>query len=907
MSKEYFEFGGLANSFDETKTAKDSAWAMQNCTVLKGVLESSARYSIFGSHDGAGGSSSDVGYGMGYGQYSSNEKQRLQLSYATAPTSGSIKLVFDGQTTGTIAYNATATDVLTALEALSNISLGDVKVTGGPWPTALIDVELTGQYANTDVALMTTTDNTLNNSATLTPSEYVKGGDVEIYLAAVKLDGDSTVTMFKVDCSTGTFTSVATGLTASDWYFQQYGNQIFAVNATDGFHYYRIGGNWDDGQSGTRPKAPVVAPTFAYTLTGSAIAFNSGFASITQSGLSGATVTGTASGISIVYTGSTLTTQTQVVVTATYSVAQDFQFNDVWRPIVLSGIQTDANLTQGSLKFQLTNSDGSPVTLNPFAECDPLRDTNIQLIRYFHYANQSRTSRDNILKFVFTFTVDSWTQNKQVTITLWKGLSWMASRVPFVFEVSGSTPVPDKSSIRYAYSYFNATTGIESDLSPDAQTQQIPSNWEGANVTLTLRGSSDLSTSDRIYVYRQQKATGEWRRLPTDSNNLGTYGSANVASGTTTFVDKWMEEELKDFPLRTAPAFSNARSTLEGLSIGDWKQCLVVGSSRKAWLSFVGIPMRFAPDPDNREEVIDFNAQNKDNPDVGRTTYIADNRSEGVVLVIGQDSLYLVGPQSSYAIVGDTPLESSPPRRLPGSRGAVGKRAGYRYKGGVHVGSEDGLWFLAVGRGFSGEDNGALVANEETEGVRRSWQTTLLGSSYSGLVIIEHENEIWAFNGTKYLRNNRSRRWEEGTFTDSVVAAVAVRSLGLRFMDSNGRIHTIDDAYTTDNGTTVNWSYETGILEGPNVRVTGLEVQSVGTPTVTVRVYTPFGDHQDDYGKYESKSFDIPANGTIDLSPIVLDSGFRHKFLFSGVCGRDKITSFAPTFEGMGKAYGGRK
>ena len=119
---------------------------------------------------------------------------------------------------------------------------------------------------------------------------------------------------------------------------------------------------------------------------------------------------------------------------------------------------------------------------------------------------------------------------------------------------------------------------------------------------------------------------------------------------------------------------------------------------------------------------------------------------------------------------------------------------------------------------------------------------------------------------------------------------------------------TIDDAYTTDNGTTVNWSYETGILEGPNVRITGLEVQAVGTPTITVKVYTPFGmDGQDDYGKFDNKTFQVPSNGTVDLTPVVLDSGFRHKFTFAGQCGRDKITSFAATFEGMGSAYGARK
>lgn len=50
------------------------------------------------------------------------------------PTGGTFTLTFDGQTTATIAYNAAAAAVQSALEALSNIAPGDVTVTGGPGP-----------------------------------------------------------------------------------------------------------------------------------------------------------------------------------------------------------------------------------------------------------------------------------------------------------------------------------------------------------------------------------------------------------------------------------------------------------------------------------------------------------------------------------------------------------------------------------------------------------------------------------------------------------------------------------------------------------------------------------------------------------------------------------------------------
>lgn len=61
-----------------------------------------------------------------------NEIQVVTLT--GSPTGGTFTITFDGQTTATIAYNASASTVLAALENLSNIDVGDVTVTGtGPW------------------------------------------------------------------------------------------------------------------------------------------------------------------------------------------------------------------------------------------------------------------------------------------------------------------------------------------------------------------------------------------------------------------------------------------------------------------------------------------------------------------------------------------------------------------------------------------------------------------------------------------------------------------------------------------------------------------------------------------------------------------------------------------------------
>ena len=81
-----------------------------------------------------------------------NEKQVVTLG-GTAATGGNFTLTFNGETTTTIAHNASAATVQSALEGLASYSSGDFTVTGsagGPWT-----VEFTGTLAGTNVSIMT--------------------------------------------------------------------------------------------------------------------------------------------------------------------------------------------------------------------------------------------------------------------------------------------------------------------------------------------------------------------------------------------------------------------------------------------------------------------------------------------------------------------------------------------------------------------------------------------------------------------------------------------------------------------------------------------------------------------------------------------------------------------------------
>lgn len=87
------------------------------------------------------------------GYAGTNEVQQIELTYG--PDGGTFTLTYSGQTTASIAWNADPSIIRAALEALSNLSDGDVDVSGppaGPYVVTFI-----GTKAYTNVAQMTGT------------------------------------------------------------------------------------------------------------------------------------------------------------------------------------------------------------------------------------------------------------------------------------------------------------------------------------------------------------------------------------------------------------------------------------------------------------------------------------------------------------------------------------------------------------------------------------------------------------------------------------------------------------------------------------------------------------------------------------------------------------------------------
>jgi MFS family permease len=83
------------------------------------------------------------------GKAGTNEVQTLWIN--RAPREGTFKLAFGGQSTTAIPTDARAEKIQSALESLDSIKAGNVKVSGGPFPTQSIKVEYVGELSGKSV------------------------------------------------------------------------------------------------------------------------------------------------------------------------------------------------------------------------------------------------------------------------------------------------------------------------------------------------------------------------------------------------------------------------------------------------------------------------------------------------------------------------------------------------------------------------------------------------------------------------------------------------------------------------------------------------------------------------------------------------------------------------------------
>lgn len=358
----------------------------------------------------------------------------------------------------------------------------------------------------------------------------------------------------------------------------------------------------------------------------------------------------------------------------------------------------------------------------------------------------------------------------------------------------------------------------------------------------------------------------------------------------------------------TTPTFDSVGPNNAAAVMGIWKQHLVLADDRKLYFSFSALPDQFRP---SKNEIQGSYATNAE--DLGRTVFVNPGRTLSAKAIIGVDGCYLGTGKDAEYMIGDTANTATPPRNLPGSYGILGPRSNTGYRNGAVMAHEPGLFYYNVTRAyaFSSDTPQEDPGQELTIEVRGSWEQ-LRGSSSAGMVVASHNDEIWAFNnpaGTPYymrfLRpdpNDGHRDWEFGTWPE-VVGWAAALGRGLRVMLVNGSVARVGwnaagAAYTTDDGTPVNWSVSTGERIASREKIVGIMVEGAGAPTVTVTVYD---------GKDIPVATDYAVAGEANRvwrKSVNIPPGMRFKISASGVVGTDSIRKLVLIKEPAGIGYG---
>lgn len=102
--------------------------------------------------------------------------KEVQTETATGTVSGgTYTLTFNGQTTANIAWNAANSAIQSALEALSTIGVGNIAVTGGPFPGTPVTLTFQGTMGGNQPQITATTTNLTGSTPGITMATSTPG------------------------------------------------------------------------------------------------------------------------------------------------------------------------------------------------------------------------------------------------------------------------------------------------------------------------------------------------------------------------------------------------------------------------------------------------------------------------------------------------------------------------------------------------------------------------------------------------------------------------------------------------------------------------------------------------------------------------------------------------------------
>lgn len=810
--------GPLFTSREKRHIPNGHAQSLLNCDTSRGVFELDDRYRQFQGAP-AGGNARGLGY-ANFGNL--NEIQTITIT--GGPTGGDFTLTFSGQTTAPIVWNATIAQVLSALEALSNIDPGDVLVYGGQLPSGSISVEFINRYGGTDIAALSANSAGLTGPGgpyTVVITETRKGGSYEEYVA-IQNNAPYKINASEVSNADGSLTTAWSALTdpgvsGGTWNAWQWGPlQFFAADEDSQVVMYKT-----VGQNDLRFLRELVGDIPDGSLTTALPPYEKrnwlGTDAFVGSAISSGTVTSgaVANGI-LSFDGYATSVQSGILLTL------DAQFDAAARPNCDDNdylgytITCTAPYAMASIDDVRLRDSGGTYRTVPHRVTFNAAGTQALIAIGMH--NLTRTQRNALRELRVRIRLNAVSVGlgrfQVAPLTIGGRYLTMQGAFPSTYIPA----VPDAADTKYAYRYFrNANT--YSDLKYlVANREMVAGEFFGTErlgshlaLSIPSTAASGFVASDTVQVFRLI-------RRPNGGPGFDWYKIAEYANtGTISHTDVLNAAEVQstysifpDLPEQGTISTGTSRAVTQVTCGCAWKGANVMFKKNgKGYFSTVNKPIVFLWDG----IVADFDPEDPGAP-VALT--IAYDQSSPVIAVVPQEAIYMFTRKEGYAMSGPTPALASFPFLVPGIRGAVGRYAACGIGDGAMFGSDDGLWYVAVPKNYEGEES-ARTLTKLTENLNATW-VTLLGSSASSLCVAHVLDEIWCFCQTRYLHRTREGAWVYGEWANGKsvqsVASDPRRGIALQFTD--GTVGIIGD-FPTDGGTNAlgtngsvpSWSYTT--------------------------------------------------------------------------------------------------
>ena len=885
-------FGGLATTLDATKCPPGRAFSGANFQVETAILQSGPVQAEATNQNGTlgrpfpvsdGGLGAydpvrDVFEGAGYGKATTNVTYTIEVTTGI-PTSGQavFKSPYSAETFA-VQFNDSAANVAATLLGLSDFANGEATVTGGPFPYLPMQISFAGQYAGLNPGSpMTYVSTTFNNSAVGAVVSTLVGGTFENYLVVihnVSIGAPGGGVLYAIaDLSGGAWTQVqwtmiANNLAPGQWKFAQYGNRVYGANGVAGIGWYQLGGaSWSQpaGISGVTlgPAGPSATPGNTYLPAG----FDGTGSSEAYTGWTGGNPTASwghstyINSLTLTATATLLNSTVNVTITLPSNV--DFSEQFYWETHITT--QGSDSIVPSSIVTQLINA--TPTTITADVSDGGNVITAQDVWRGYYFGQDTQALRTTVKKISLTFQINQLTNGQLLGIFLYPCDSWMNDTSNSLSILSG----PTKKAISYAYNYLQVSTQQQTKLSAVTTTAPVPTGTYGTkvgnNVLLTAPTSGALTGADLVQFWRKD-ITQIWRLIAAVPNT----------GGFVSFTDANMADQVQ-----LEPPFGQI--VLPGgftpTQIAYWKDSLVVSAGGLVFMSYTGLPQFFAPSPDDFAALAFFDTTDPLDP---RTLYMAPNRADTVVGMVGQDGMYLAGAKGNYAMVnGSYPNQLTAPLPIKNARGAVtGYQSVAALSGGMMVATTAGLYYYSVGDYYTGSSQtSAPIETEITEEIEQSW-LALLAASPGNMAVCENLEELWAVAGTSYLHRSRHGHWESGTLAFGAVCLIPVEGNPLVAFSNRG-------VFTTIGAGVSPWNWQTGILDGERENLHHFEVWYTGTPSLKIEYW----DSQN-AGRTptSTQSFSL-VDGKVYVSPLApaqLNQGWRYRLTFASGTGADTVT-----------------